>query len=175
MIKKIWKDPVGSKVIAVGIIGIISLVYAKVKSVTSDISFIEALKGIYDLKVRIVYIAVIIVLYLLLKIIIKKFFNKEGKGYYTKEQEELRKFNKMIDTSQGLKVTWGVYFDYHTPFISDLTLFCTKHDGPPLRFMNNRCPIPNCKNAKNGIDYYAVKNLIESDLIEKWEKIKNGS
>ena len=152
----------------------ISLVYAKVKSVTSDISFLEALKGIYDIKIRLVYIAGIIVLYLLLKSLFKKLFKKE-ESYYTKEQKELRKFNKMIDTSQGLKVTWGVYFDYDTPFISDLTIFCTKHDGPPLRFMNNRCSVPNCKNSKNGIDYYTVKNLIESDLIEKWEKIKNGS
>ena len=65
-----------------------------------------------------------------------------------------------------------MYFDYETPFISDLTPFCTKHPGPPLRFLQNRCPIDGCENSRNLFNYHATKNIIESDLIDRWEKLK---
>jgi len=167
MIKRIWKDPVWSKVIAVGIIGFISLIYAKIKSASSDISFIDALKGILDIKISVVYTLAIILGFLILR----RFFIKK-EGYYSTTQEKLRKFNKTTDPNTGILFKWGVYFDYETPFIADLTAFCTKHNGPPIRFIDNRCPIQGCENSRNRIDNYAVKNFIESDLIDRWEKIK---
>ena len=165
MIKKIWKDPVWSKVIAVGIIALISLIYAKIKSVSDEISFVDALKSLLDIKISVVYAIGIIIAFLILRRLFKK-----KDGYYSAKQEKLRQFNKTTDPNTGIQFKWGVYFDYDTPFIGDLTAFCTKHDGPPIRFMNDRCPIQGCENSNNRIDNYAVKNFIESDLIDRWEK-----
>jgi hypothetical protein len=67
---------------------------------------------------------------------------------------------------------WGVFLDYETPCISDLTAFCTKHGDTPIRFMGDSCSIQGCENSIQRIDRLAVKNLIESDLIDRWEKIK---
>ena len=167
MIKKIWKDPVWSKVIAVGIIGLISIIYAKVKSASDEITFIDALRGMLDIKISLVYLFGAILIFLILKRIFKR-----KDGYYSAKQEKLREFNKTTDPNTDILFKWGVYFDYETPFISDLTPFRTKHDGPPIRFMNDRCPIRECENSRNHIDNYAVKNFIESDLIDRWEKIK---
>lgn len=92
--------------------------------------------------------------------------------YYSKKQKKLREFNKTEIAEAGILLRWGVYFDNETPFISELTAFCTKHIGPPIRFIQNRCPVKDCENSQNQFNEYAMKNFIESDLIEKWEKIK---
>ncbi len=39
MVKKIWTDPVGSKVISVGIIGLLTLGYTKFVSVTIKVTY----------------------------------------------------------------------------------------------------------------------------------------
>ncbi|GAB4156253.1 MAG: hypothetical protein Tsb0033_06590 [Winogradskyella sp.] len=167
MLKRIWKDPVGSKVIAVGILGVLSLIYAKIISVSDDITFSEAYERIFEIKIRLIYVVGGIFLFLLFK----RIFTKK-KGYYSSKQKKLREFNKTTDPNTDIMFRWGVYFDYDTPFISDLTAFCTKHEGPPIRFVNDRCTLRDCENHRNRIDLHMVKNLIESDLIDRWEKIK---
>lgn len=167
MIKKIWTDPVWSKVISVGIIGLISLGYAKFISVTEKITFKDAYKEIFEIKISIVYVLGLVLLYWLLKMIFKK-----KKTTYNKQQRKLRTFNKTIDQNTGIQFTWGVYFDLdETPFISDLTAFCTKHGEIPIRFIGNSCQFQGCVNSKP-INYNIVKNMIESDLIDRWEKLK---
>lgn len=167
MIQKLWKDPVWSKVIAVGILGIISLIYAKIISTTEEITFSQAYQRIFDIKIRLIYIIGII----LLLIILKRIFKKE-KSYYSSKQKKLREFNNSKDPNTDILFRWEVYFDYNTPFISKLNAFCTKHEGPSIRFINDRCSIQGCENSRNRIDLHMVKNLIESDLIDRWEKMK---
>ncbi len=99
-------------------------------------------------------------------------FIKKKEQYYSKKQQLLRQFNKTEITESGILLRWNVYFDYETPFIADLTAFCTRHDGPPLRFIHNHCPVSGCENSRNTLNEYALKNAIESDLIDRWEKIK---
>ncbi len=171
MIKKIWTDPVWSKVISVGIIGLLTLGYTKFLSVTENVTFKEAFEKILEIKIEVVYVFLAPVTYWILKYFYRKIFKKE-KAYYSIKQQKLRSFNKTIDPSTGILFRWGVYFDYDTPFISDLTAFCTKHGETPIRFISNRCPFNDCTNSHNRIDEYAVKNFIESDLIDRWEKIK---
>jgi hypothetical protein len=166
MIKKIWKDPVWSKVIAAIIIAIISVVYAKIKSTVLNISFQVALKQLIDLKINIVYVICLFIGYLIICQLFKK------RGYYSRKQEQLRQFNKSHDTETGLLFRWTVYFDGETPFIDDLSMFCTKHGEVPVRFMENMCPIRECPNSYRPIDESALKNIIESDLIAHWDKIK---
>ncbi|MCJ8166118.1 hypothetical protein MKJ04_14825 [Pontibacter sp. E15-1] len=96
----------------------------------------------------------------------------KGNQFYTKKQRKLREFNKTEITEASILLRWGVFFDIDTPFISDLTPYCTKHEGAPIRFIHNRCPMQGCENSKIQFNKYGMKNLIESDLIDKWEKIK---
>lgn len=170
MFKKIWKDPVWSKVISIGIIGLITLGYTKFLSVTENVTFKDSFQKILEMKISLIYVFLAIVAYWLIAFLLKKFLHKE-KGYYTPKQDKLRSYNKIKDNEAEILFKWKVYFDNSgTPFISDLTAFCTKHGEPPIRFINNRCPIQNCKNSKQVIDVYSVKNYVESDLIDKWDK-----
>jgi len=171
MIKKIWSDPVWSKVISVGIIGLLTLGYTKILSLTEEITFKEAFNKILEIKIAVVYVFIAIVAFWILKFFFKRIFKKE-KSIYSKKQQDLRSFNKTTDPNTGILFRWGVYFNYGTPFIADLTAFCTKHGATPIRFINNRCPFHDCTNSHNRIDEYAVKNFIESDLIDRWEKMK---
>jgi large-conductance mechanosensitive channel len=101
----------------------------------------------------------------------KKLFSQE-KEFYTKKQRQLRLDNNETNPQTGILFRWGVFFNYETPFISDLTAFCTKHPGAAIRFINNSCPLRDCENHRTRIDVYQVKNMIESGLIDKWEKMK---
>lgn len=112
-----------------------------------------------------------LVIAFLIYLIGRKIINKENGGY-TKKQKQLRLDNNETDPQTQILFKWGVFFDYDTPFISDLTAFCTKHPGAPIRFMNNSCPLRDCDNHRSQIDIYQVKNIIESGLIDKWERIK---
>ncbi len=102
----------------------------------------------------------------------KKMLQKE-KSHYSKKQLKLREFNNMEITEANVLMRWDVYFDSaNKPFIADLTAFCKKHVGPPLRFIQNRCSVRDCENNRIEFNEYGMKNAIESDLIEKWEKLK---
>ncbi|WP_299989329.1 hypothetical protein [uncultured Pontibacter sp.] len=171
MIKNIWKDPVWSKVISVGIIGLISLAYARFISVTEHLTFQQALNKIIEIRISVIYIICGIISYWVLAWVIRNLLKKDNE-LYNKKQRELRKFNKHHEPKSGLLARWQVLFDYDTPFISDLSVFCTKHDGPPVRFMDNKCPFLDCPNSMQIINKEAIKNLIESDLIHKWDNLK---
>lgn len=112
-----------------------------------------------------------IILSILVYLIARRFLKSDS--YYDKKQEKLRKFNNLTDSQSGILFRWTVFFNFNnTPAIADLTPFCTKHAGPPMRFVNNRCPIGSCENSYNRIDLHLVKNHIESDLINRWETMK---
>jgi len=169
MIKKIWKDPVGSKIIAWSIIGLIGIISVKITSEAKGITFYQALNYFYDLKVRIVYLLLAFLLYFIMFRVFKK-----KKSYYSKAQKKLRQFNKSIDPETGILYKWKVYFKSNgDPFISDLEFYCTKHDDVPIRFIRKNCPISGCVNSRQRLDEYGTKNHIESIVINEWEKI-NG-
>ncbi len=170
MIKKIWQDPVWSKIISVGILGIASLGYAKFLSITEKLTFKEAFNKMLEIKIPIILVMTIIGMYWIIIWIFKKSFKKSN-NYYTKKQEKFREFNRILDPRTGILFRWVVYFNGETPFIDDLTAFCTKHEGAPIRFMSSCCPIRDCPNSKQEINEYVAKNMIESDLIDKWDKI----
>lgn len=170
MIKKIWQDPVWSKVIAVGIIGFVSVGYAKFISLTKSITFKEAVNEIFNFKIKLTYIiGGLIIYWICLWLYRKLFLNKDN---YNKKQKKLREYNKLNDRNAGILYKWEVYFDDETPIIGELKAFCTKHGEPPLRFMDSRCPQRGCVNYNHPIDMYRVENFIESDLINAWEKMK---
>lgn len=169
MIKKFWNDPVWSKVIAVGIVALITLISTKLYSVSKGISFKEAIDKILEIKIAVVYVIFALIVYWIFSRIFRKVFIKE-KTYLNIKQEKFKTFNRMTDPSTGILLKWGVYFDDDSPFIDDLTAFCTKHGNPPIRFINECCPMQGCENSFQRIDEYTIKNYIESDLIDRWEK-----
>lgn len=171
MLKKIWSDSVWSKVIASAIIGLSLIVYTKIESISKEITFAESLKIILDIKISVVYVIGIILVFLILNSIIKKFF-KSKNSYYSKKQKKLREFNKIADIEMGLLYKWNVYFEQNgTPFIADLTGFCTKHGKAPLKLINNKCPIRDCDNYRINLDESLAKNHIESLILNDWDEI----
>ena len=67
MFKKIWSDPVWSKVISVGIIGVISLIYAFIKSKSDNITISEVYEGMLQLKIKVIYVLAALLLFILIK------------------------------------------------------------------------------------------------------------
>lgn len=169
MLKKIWKDPVGSKIIAWSIIGLIGIASIKITSLAKGITFNEALEKFYEFKVRIIYVLITLLLtFILIRVLKKK------KSYYSKTQKKLREFNKSLDPETEILTKWNVYFKTNgNPSISDFEMFCKKHDDVPIRFIANRCPVQGCENSRIRIDEYGIKNHIESMVINDWEKL-NG-
>jgi len=170
-IQKIWKDPVWSKVISVGIVAFTTFVYTLVSSLLNNISIGQSFKSLFDIKIRLSYIIGIWILYYLgVKLIATRHRDK----YDERKRKALQEFNRMEDNALGMIFTWKVHFDEDTPFISDLTAFCTNHEGAPIRFMNEKCPVIGCKNnlEEDRFDLSRVKNYIESQLIERWNRMK---
>lgn len=115
----------------------------------------------------IIFIGLSILIYFILKRLV------QNDTIYNRKQRQLRKFDKMEDNQIGLLFRWRVHFDYDSnPYISDLETYCTKHGGPPVRFVNNRCLYQDCTNNRQAINIHNAKNYIESDLIDRWDKIK---
>lgn len=170
-IQKIWKDPVWSKVISVGIIALITFIYTLASSVFNNISIGQSLKNIFDIKIRLTYIVGILIFYYLG---VKAYSSKVRDKYDERKRKTLQEFNRMEDNDLGMLFVWKVHFDGDTPFISDLTGFCNDHEGGPIRFMNEKCPVKGCKNnpEENRFDLSLVENYIESQLIERWNRMK---
>lgn len=170
-IQKIWKDPVWSKVISVGIIALITFIYTLASSVFNNISIGQSLKNIFDIKIRLIYIVGILIFYYFgAKIMVVRGRDK----YAERKRKILQEFNRMENNASGMLFMWKVHFDGDTPFISDLTAFCTNHKGAPIRFMNEKCPVKGCKNnpEEDRFDLLRVENYIESQLIERWSRMK---
>jgi hypothetical protein len=81
-------------------------------------------------------------------------------------------FNNYIIEEPNILMRWKVSFLNDTPFITNLTAFCQKHEGAPIRFIHNYCPVQDCENKRIVFNELVIKNEIESDLIDRWEKMK---
>lgn len=172
--KKIWTDPVWSKIISVGIIGIFSYTVVLIgKYFLSDcqkLALIESFEKIINIKISIIYVLAILVANWIFFWLLKKI--KKKKPLYNKKQLKLMEYNNMAQPETGLLFKWVVCFDKETPFIAELNAYCTKHGEIPVRLMEGTCIIPNCKNSRRAIMLHGFKNLIESELIHKWDKLK---
>jgi len=92
--------------------------------------------------------------------------------FYINKQKKLRKINSSDDQKNGISYKWKVGFEWTgKPFISDLEIYCIKHGKNPLRFDENRCPIPGCINHNQALNMKFINNHWESYLVNQWEKI----
>ena len=130
----------------------------------------------YEIKIKVLFLLLIVSIAIILYLILKNYFVKDS--YYNRKQRKLRKFNQQSDIDNGLLFKWNVYFDDSgEPFISDLSIFCTKHNDPPLKLLHNDwgslfCSYKDCKTIIESNRIPLIKNTIESHLIDQWSKIK---
>lgn len=109
---------------------------------------------------------------------IKNIRSRNNDSIYSVEQNRFIKENyKTFDEKEGLLCEFTVGFkNGNTPFIYNFEIFCTLHEVPHRFIANTKCDYPKCKNNVRFLinsPEYKIKNLIESDLINKWRKLKN--
>ena len=94
--KKIWKDPVGSKIISAGILFLITLIYNKFQSYTEDVTFKDAFTTFWNYSIKLW----IIVSVILASIIIFSFYSSIKKNKKYKYDED----TKELDTNLYIKI-----------------------------------------------------------------------
>lgn len=87
-IKQIWKDPVWSKVISAGIIGLVILIYNYIFSLITNTDFKTNITEFWNLKISLWVVAVIIVI-LVTIFTVKKIFNRKGKNNFAYDEKTL--------------------------------------------------------------------------------------
>lgn len=87
-INQIWKDPVWSKVISAGIIGLIILVYNYIYSLITNTDFKTNFKAFWSLKISLWVVAVIIMILVSLFTLIK-LINRNRKNKFTYDEKTL--------------------------------------------------------------------------------------
>lgn len=122
-------------------------------------------------RITVLQILIFAILALAIYQLLRKLFKKDSR--YNKKQRKLRRYNNSKNPKSEIIYRWGVHFDVNdNPWISGFEAFCDKHQKHPIRLINDRCPVPDCENNTRQINFAAVKNYIESDLIDRWNKIK---
>lgn len=170
-IKKYWRDPVGSKLIASGIGFLILWVIdyftleLYIETWNNFVKIITYETPIY-LTISLITISIIATRIYIMKCL-DKVVNELGSKF-----DSLNDFNKKTDYEKGILYRWEPIFDENTAFINNLELFCNKHDYPIL-FINNQCPERACENHNIRIDKKYMFNKIESELIFKWHSIND--
>jgi hypothetical protein len=185
MIKRIWTDPVWSKVIAAGIVGISIEIIALFKNITFVDVITGALFYVVDLlnrEMQLKYWAIILIILLLvfLRIMIKKFLfsSESAEILYEKKKASIRQISELRINP----VLWrfNVEFDSNNnPTLKNLRPYCALHN-PSLKMEFNlmygsyKCIVPNCINEltklPHGIDdFNKQKKIIESIIEDKWE------
>jgi hypothetical protein len=113
-----------------------------------------------------VFLLLSLIIYLLLRPLLQM------ETFYSRKQKKLRKMNHSDDQKNGLLYRWKVDFEWTgKPSISDLEIFCTRHGNSPQKFVENRCPVPDCINHNQAVNSKFIHNHWESHLVNQWEKI----
>jgi hypothetical protein len=164
MLKRVWKDPVWSKVIAAGIIAVASLLIVLLKSVVDKIPFQSTLKGFFDGKIRILWVVAGILLFLILRSIY------QNNSLKWKKRQFVKSVKKLENHDLHILYKFTIEFEGDYPTIENLKIFCTLHEDLPLGFIDFKCPIYNCNNSRQALDEVRLINFLESILLDMWEK-----
>ena len=171
MIRKIWNDPVGSKIIATGIIAICAYIY----SLHSEETYLEVIRNMWYYQIHLGWTIVIVVSFITLKSLWKKNgSNKLIPDKLEQKQEMFKKANTKISFDDNLIVRFTTWFDTGSglPFIADESAYCTLHTTP-MRMNSQGCSELNCRHNNYRINMSGTKHKIESILINNWEKFKD--
>jgi hypothetical protein len=176
---RIWKDPVWSKVIATGIIGLIGFLYVVVESLTSELSFKESFINIMTSEISL-YLVVLIIVGLLLFQILFSFLTGKIR-ILTKEEKNLNRKIKAIvgndykyrfnDIKVLARYSVGFDDDFKKPYVYDIQLFCNNHN-PPLKLVSNQCYATNeCAKMDYVINEERVRPQLESQILQAWDDL----
>jgi hypothetical protein len=184
MIKKIWNDSVGSKVIAFVIIGVGGFIVTLVYSLLTPKTVKESLKDIWEysttFEFRLVYVVGVLgLLWILIGVVSK--LNKEYKIpviVIDKEKERRKEFcdsnNKKTDDDNKLlfRFRTSISPSNKLPYITSLKGYCVRHN-PPLEVNVRGCVVIGCENHNAIIDFSDIKRIVESHLVQEWEELND--
>lgn len=174
MFKKIWSDPVWSKVISVVITAIGGFIISIIYSLTTELTLEQSIKYLWHYKVELGPIISIFFIVILITSIIQKILKKSPSKREKLESEFHRKFRKIDDSGVPVRYRFNAYISSYTkfPFISDLRVYCSAHDGrESLMSQYNGCPDRECVNHGRKYSEIDLKNQIETNLLKEWENM----
>ncbi len=174
MFKKIWSDPVWSKVISAIIIAIGGFIISVIYSVITELTLEQSIKYLWNYKIELGPTISIVFMVLFIFAIIQKFVKKNPSKREKLETKFHEKFRKFEDSLEPITYRFNAYISNYTnfPFISELRVYCTAHDGRE-RLMNtyDGCPDRNCINHKKTYSERLLINDIETNLLKIWENM----
>ena len=177
MFKKIWADPVWSKVIANGIIVILGFIIVVIYSSATNMTAAQAFSFVWSYPVKLgnVFLCFLFIsVFQILVSIIKSKNSKPSKEWLLKKNF-CEKWYKISDDQNNIIYRFKTGVNNYTdkPFITDLTPYC-KHDGEEIKMSFYKgCMVRECSNYNVKANEFAIRDLIESQLMVDWEKV-NG-
>jgi len=176
---KIWKDPVWSKVISAGIIGLIGFIYVIIKSSISELSFKDSFINIINSEIPL-YLVVIIIVGLLLFQVLYAFLtgkinilSREEKYLNNKMNAICRQNAKFPFFDLNIIARYSVGFNKikGIPVVYDVSLFCSNHN-PPLKIFEDKCYASReCEYEDNVLYADEAQSIIESHILQEWEDL----
>jgi len=151
LIKKIWKDSVGSNLIASALLAIFSLIFSLIKSFTDQIDFKSAFIDFWTIKIELWLIISLIILI----VVATKIFKKNKQFKYVDGELELDKqlFIKIRDVLLPQDRTIGFLrhnnfagFSFDTEMLNDIYEFENEKENPNFHFFH-----PELEQIKNEI------------------------
>jgi hypothetical protein len=138
IIRKYWKDSVWSKIIAVGILGLISIIYNLIKSYFKSTDFLTEFNKFWNIKISLWFImlAVFILygIYLAIKLLRKK------SSEYIYDQETLELDKKLFDRIRNDLLDEDTYLNLKENVFSSNNFLSTKLNFAYLIIQENKKP-----------------------------------
>jgi hypothetical protein len=159
---KVWKDPVWSKVISAGIIGGSILIWSSV----DNVSFMDKIRELYNLKVKLVYVLLVLLILGVIRYLIKIL----NRNVLNKKQLELQQFNKLSFNHDTILAKWETSFQDNQPIVKNVVLYCNKHT-PPIKLHRGECTVMNCPNKDMDFETALYRKIVESHVEDEWEKL----
>lgn len=169
LLGRVWKDPVGSKLIASAILFVLGIIYT-----AFNYELVKCwVTNLYSINVSVIYVFLSCVLTLIV-IRLLRFYNREK---ISKEEEDLQKivqFNKFRLTNLNITLRWKVYFQAGHPVPNYIKAYCTMHKPPVLIDENSsKCPFQDCLNHKQTVFNIAFADkFIATHLDAEWYRLK---
>ncbi|WP_313672014.1 hypothetical protein [Sphingobacterium multivorum] len=175
MLKKIWKDPVGSAIIAAIILTVGAFMISLIYGLATDKPVKDLILDLWNLKISLGYTLVVFFLIVVASNIFKKLMKSKPSKIERLEKDFHDKFRKIVDEENKITYRFNAYISDYTgyPFISDLRIYCTNHDSESLFIEHGGCRRAGCKNYGKGYDESIVKQEIETSLLKAWEDMKS--
>lgn len=156
MIKKIWKDPVGSKIISVIIIGVGSSLWSIISAMINKINFTDAWVDFWNLQLKLWWVAIILIVYIIVEFIRTKQTKKDFLNYTQGEWS-------------GTKWEWSWLYDRETNKykISNLHMLCPQCKTGVFNVATMYSQNYECISCGYSIPVQAMSNKPYSSQVEK--------